>query len=274
MSDRFRAIVMGIGCTGCGVISYLHGKGFRGAELSMLNKPENISADYVEVRSLRAGYTEKNLNSSRIEGYLKDTDMIFVIAEIGEPYVDEIVHRAMSMGILTLFICIRHWEDSGIMNVNADSIIMLIHDGDYANVYAEAYGVIQSAIYITDNKGDINIDFSHVKNTLSSPLCTYQSVVRRGSGKSISGALLDAAFNPMIPFPPSYADKIIVNVASKDTLPDDELSCSESFIRKIASNDSSVIWGTVIDQSINDDCSVIIIASYPFCHNVITVMRK
>ena len=227
----------------------------------------------------------------RIAEVLSGADMVFVTAGMGggtgtgaAPVVAEI---AQDLGILTVAVVTRPFPFEGrkrsrvaeeglaTLAENVDSLItvpneklisVLGKDISLVNAFRAANEVLQGAVQgIADliiRPGMINVDFADVKTVMSE-----MGVAMMGTGSATGEnraeeAALAAIHSPLLEDVNLEGAKgILVNVTASEDLGLGEFSCVGDAVEEMASEEATVVVGTVIDPSMGDEIKVTVVAT-------------
>jgi cell division protein FtsZ len=230
-------------------------------------------------------------NADEIRQALEGFDMVFITAGMGggtgtggAPVVASI---ARSMDILTVAIVTRPFECEGarriktahegieLLRENVDTLIVIpnerlldIADDDTSLI--EAFEKADEVLYnatrgISDLitvHGLINLDFADVQTTMKnggtalmgSANATGENRAEKAAIQAISSPLLDGLSI-------AGARNVLVNITSGPSLGIREATTATSVIQKEAGDDVEVIFGTVIDEEMEDRLRVTVIAT-------------
>ena len=230
-------------------------------------------------------------NADEIRQALEGFDMVFITAGMGggtgtggAPVVASI---ARSLDILTVAIVTRPFECEGarriktahegieLLRENVDTLIVIpnerlldIADDDTSLI--EAFEKADEVLYnatrgISDlitGHGLINLDFADVQTTMKnggtalmgSATATGENRAEKAAIQAISSPLLDGLSI-------AGARNVLVNITSGPSLGIREATTATSVIQKEAGDDVEVIFGTVIDEDLNDGLRVTVIAT-------------
>jgi len=230
-------------------------------------------------------------NSNEIRKALEGFDMVFITAGMGggtgtggAPVVASI---ARSMDILTVAIVTRPFDCEGarriktahegieLLRENVDTLIVIpnerlldIADDDTSLI--EAFEKADEVLYnatrgISDLitvHGLINLDFADVQTTMKnggtalmgSATSTGENRAEKAAIQAISSPLLDGLSI-------AGARNVLVNITSGPSLGIREATTATSVVQKEAGDDVEVIFGTVIDEEMEDRLRVTVIAT-------------
>ena len=229
-------------------------------------------------------------DEENIKKTLANTDMVFVTCGMGggtgtgaAPVVCEI---AKSMGILTVGIVTKPFlfegrkrkanADDGIvrMKKNVDALIVVENNNllkampkgtTMIQAFQEADSVLRKGVQgITDLitiPGFINIDFADIKTTVSYKGHAYMGIGRASGEKKVEEAVKQAIDNPLTQSKIDGAKGVIFNVKGDETLSLIEINSAIGLINDKISEDANVIFGTVIDNNMNGEVAVTVIAT-------------
>lgn len=235
---------------------------------------------------------EKAAEESRevIAELLKETDMVFITAGMGggtgtgaAPIVAEV---AKQMGILTvgivttpfLFEGKRRMEqaEQGIQRLkeHVDSLIVipnerLKHISDekitLQNAFFAADDVLRQGVQsITDLiiiPGLVNLDFADVTSVMKDAGYALMGVgVASGKDKAKIAAQ-NAISSPLLGTSIQGAKGLIVNIKASPDIGLDEIQDASTMISEQADEDAIIIWGSALDEEMEDAISVIVIAT-------------
>ena len=227
----------------------------------------------------------------RIKDILSGTDMVFIAAGMGggtgtgaAPIVADM---AKELGILTVAVVTRPFDfegkkrmtvaEEGILELskNVDSLItipnqkllsILGEDTPLLEAFATVDDVVSSAVQgIADliiRPGMINVDFADVKTVMSergsammgNGTATGDSRAREAAESAVKSPLLaDIDF--------TGARGVLVNIAASSDITMGEFSEVGSTVQEFASDNATVVVGTVIDESMNDEMRVTVVAT-------------
>ncbi len=240
-----------------------------------------------EVGKASAEEAEANIRNA-IEG----AHMLFITAGMGggtgtgaAPVIAKV---AKEMGILTVGVVTKPFEfegtrrskaaDAGLaeLEANVDSLIVVLNDklldvlGDditqdqafaHANdVLKNAVGGISDIIHIP---GLVNVDFEDVKTVMSEPGKAMMGTAQAGGPDRASKAAELAVACPLLEgIDLSGARGVLVLIAaSKATFKLAESRNAMNAIKKYASEDAHIIYGTAYDESLGDQLRVTVIAT-------------
>lgn len=230
-------------------------------------------------------------NSEEIKQALDGYDMAFITAGMGggtgtggAPVVAAI---AQSLDILTVAIVTKPFECEGqrrmhtahegieLLRENVDTLIVIPNErlldiADEDTSLIEAFEKADEVLYnatrgISDLitvHGLINLDFADVHTTMEdggtalmgSAIATGENRAEKAAIQAISSPLLDGLSI-------AGATNVLVNITSGPSLGIREATQSTSVIQKEAGEDVEVIFGTVIDESLEDKLRVTVIAT-------------
>ena len=229
-------------------------------------------------------------NKEDIENLLQNTDMLFITAGMGggtgtgaAPVVAEI---AKEMGILTVGIVTKPFMFEGKLREmraeygierlkeNVNALIVILNDNllQVANkntplreAFLLADDVVKQGIQsITDlitTVGQINLDFADIKTIFSYKGKAYMGIGRAAGEARVEEAVEQAIENPLTENKIDNAKGVIFNVTGGENLSLTEIDSAIKLINDKVSDDANIIFGTVIDESLDDEVIVTVIAT-------------
>ena len=227
----------------------------------------------------------------RIEEMIEGADMLFITAGMGggtgtggAPVIAEI---ARSMGILTVAVVTKPFPfegakrmkvaDEGIKQLqeNVDSLItipnekllavlgkgMSLLDG-FKAANDVLLGAVQGIADLITRPGLINVDFADVRTVMSEMgMAMMGSGIAQGQDRAREAAEA-AVFSPLLEdIDISGAKGILVNVTAGPDMSIGEFEEVGETIRTFASEDATVVVGTVIDSDLENELRVTLVAT-------------
>ena len=229
-------------------------------------------------------------NREEIKQILQGADMVFITAGMGggtgtgaAPVVAEI---AKEMGILTIGIVTSPFQfegkarkvraEYGIQKLreNVDDLIVILNDNllkitdekiTLNNAFSMADKVLKQGITgVTDlltSVGEVNIDFADIRTTMKYTGKAYMGIGRASGERKIEDAVKEAINNPLTESKIDGAKGVIFNVKGNEQLSLMEINSGIGIINDKINEDANVIFGTVIDENMNDEVEVTVIAT-------------
>ncbi|WP_027856136.1 cell division protein FtsZ [Marinobacterium jannaschii] len=227
----------------------------------------------------------------RITEMLHGTDMVFITAGMGggtgtgaAPIVAEV---AKEMGVLTVAVVtkpfpfegkkrsliaeegiksLRESVDSLIIIPNANLMQVLGRNCSLMNAFNAANDVLRGAVQgISDlitRPGMINVDFADVRTVMSEMgMAMMGTGVARGEGRALEAA--QAAINsPLLDnIDLKGAKGVLVNITAGMDLSLGEFSEVGDLVHEYASENATVVVGTVFDSELTDELKVTVVAT-------------
>lgn len=247
-------------------------------------------------RGLGAGANEKVgeraaiENKEEIKQILQGADLVFITAGMGggtgtgaAPIVAEV---AKEMGILTIGIVTKPFlfegkarklrADKGTERLkdNVDDLIVVLNDNllkttDSKVTLDQAFSIADNVLEqgitsITDlltSIGEVNVDFADIKTTVSYKGHAYMGIGRASGEKKVEEAVKQAIDNPLTQSKIDGAKGVIFNVKGDESLSLIEINSAIGLINDKISEEANVIFGTVIDNNMNGEVAVTVIAT-------------
>jgi len=226
----------------------------------------------------------------RIEEVLQGTDMVFITAGMGggtgtggAPVVAEI---ARSMGILTVAVVTKPFffemkkrmkvAEQGIeeLRKHVDSLIIVPNDKLLTNLkgsqltaaFRAANGVLHGAVQgiaeLITRPGLINVDFADVRTVMSEKgMAMMGNGIGLGESRARDAAELAIASPFLEDVDLSGARGILANITSGDDISIDEFAEVGNIINEFASDEATVVIGTAIDQELEGELRVTVVAT-------------
>ena len=221
---------------------------------------------------------------------LQGADLVFITAGMGggtgtgaAPVVAEV---AKEMGILVIGIVTKPFlfegkarklrADRGTEKLknSVDDLIVVLNDKllkttdskvTLNQAFTLADNVLEQGITsITDlltSIGEVNIDFADIRTTMSYKGNAYMGMGRASGEKKIEEAVKQAIENPLTESKIDGAKGVIFNVKGDESLSLIEINSAIGIINEKISEDANVIFGTVIDNEMNGEVAVTVIAT-------------
>ena len=247
-------------------------------------------------RGLGAGANEKVgeraaiENKEEIKQILQGADLVFITAGMGggtgtgaAPIVAEV---AKEMGILTIGIVTKPFlfegkarklrADKGTERLkdNVDDLIVVLNDNllkttDSKITLDQAFSIADNVLEqgitsITDlltSIGEVNVDFADIKTTVSYKGHAYMGIGRASGEKKVEEAVKQAIDNPLTQSKIDGAKGVIFNVKGDESLSLIEINSAIGLINDKISEEANVIFGSVIDNNMNGEVAVTVIAT-------------
>ena len=265
--------------------------------LSENQAPQKIQAGRTLTKGLGAGARPGvgaeaiEENSNEIEQAVEGYDMVFITAGMGggtgtggAPVVASI---ARNLDILTVAIVTKPFECEGarrmktaregiqLLRENVDTLIVIPNErlldiADESTSLIEAFSKADEVLYnatrgISDLitvHGLINLDFADVKTTMKNggtalmgaATATGENRAEKAATEAISSPLLDGLSI-------AGARNVLVNITSGSSLGIREATTATGVIQREAGDNVEVIFGTVIDDGMEDKLRVTVIAT-------------
>lgn len=268
-------------------------------ELGILKRAKTKNTLQIGVQTtkgLGAGANEEVGEKSAIENkedikeILQGTDLVFITAGMGggtgtgaAPIIADI---AKEMGILTIGIVTKPFNFEGKarqlranrgiekMKNSVDDLIVILNDELLKNTdskitldkaFSLADNVLEQGVRaITDlltTIGEVNIDFADIKTTMNYRGKAYMGIAKASGEKKIEEAVRQAIENPITESKIDGAKGVIFNVKGNQDLSLLEINSAIGIINEKISDEANVIFGTVIDESLEDEVYVTVIAT-------------
>lgn len=225
-----------------------------------------------------------------IRKILENTDMLFLTAGMGGgtgtgaiPVIAEI---AREMNILTVGIVTKPFTFEGRkrsiraeagtkkLKENVNALIVVSNDkllkviGNKTTIQ-EAFGIadsileqgIQSITDLITTVGEINIDFADIKTIFSYTGKAYMGIGIAKEGETLEDAVKVAINNPLTENKINNAKGVIFNVRGGENLSLTEINTGVQIINDKVSEDANIIFGTVIDESLQNEMEVTVVAT-------------
>ena len=227
----------------------------------------------------------------KIREVLKGADMVFITAGLGggtgtggAPVIAE---AAREIGALTVAIVTKpfHFEgkkrmkqaEEGLANLRmtADALItipnqrLLTISGKNMTLL-EAFKKADEILFhaskgISDiivGQGIINLDFADVRTIMSETgMALMGTGISSGENRSVEAAQ-KAISSPLLEdISIEGARGLLINITGNESMTLNEINEATSLIQKEAHEDANIIWGTVIDQAMNEELRVTVIAT-------------
>ena len=230
-------------------------------------------------------------NRNEIEQAIQDFDMLFITGGMGEGTgtgdASVVAAIARKLGILTVAVVTRPFDAEGrrrakaaaegieLLRENVDTLIVIPNErlldiADDNTSLIDAFQMADDVLYnatrgISDLitvHGLINLDFADVKTTMQnggtalmgSSTAKGENRAERAAIEAISSPLLDGLSI-------TGARNVLVNITAGISLGIREATAATSIIQREAGDDVEVIFGTVIDEAMEDELRVTVIAT-------------
>lgn len=225
-----------------------------------------------------------------IKRILENTDLLFVTAGMGggtgtgaTPIIAKI---AKEMEILTVGIVTKPFTfegrkrlnraNTGIENLkeNVDALIIVLNDNllkvvsnktSINEAFSMADNILKQSVQsITDlitTVGEINIDFADVKTIFRYKGKGYLGMGRANGENRLCDAVKIAIENPLTENKIDNAKGVIFNVTGGENLGLAEINSAINMISDRVDENANIIFGTVIDESLEDEVVVTVIAT-------------
>lgn len=229
-------------------------------------------------------------SKEQIRKILENTDMLFLTAGMGggtgTGAIPVIAKLANEMNILTVGIVTKPFTFEGRkrsiradigtkkLQENVNALIVVSNDkllkviGNKTTIQ-DAFEIadsileqgIQSITDLITTVGEINIDFADIKTIFSYTGKAYMGIGRAEKGETLEDAVKTAINNPLTENKIDNAKGVIFNVRGGENLSLTEINTAVQAINDKVSEDANIIFGTVIDESLQDEMEVTVVAT-------------
>ncbi|MEF2919041.1 MAG: cell division protein FtsZ [Acutalibacteraceae bacterium] len=229
-------------------------------------------------------------NREEIQAVLKDTDMVFITAGMGggtgtgaAPVVAEI---AQEMGILTVAIVTKPFAfegkrrmeqaEQGIARLreHVDSLIVVPNERlkfaseqriTLKNAFDLADDVLRQGVQSISDlilvPGLVNLDFADVTAIMKEAGYAHMGIGFASGKEKAEEAARMAITSPLLETSIDGAKGVIINITASADIGLDEITLASSMITDQADADANIIWGAVLDENMEDEMSVTVIAT-------------
>lgn len=221
---------------------------------------------------------------------LENADMVFITAGMGggtgtgaAPVVAQI---ARELGILTVGVVTRPFAFegkkrleqalSGIeeLNKNVDSLVIIPNERlkyvseqkiTFKNAFEIADGVLRQAVKniseLITVPGFINLDFADVTSVMKDAGFAHIGTGSAAGKDKAAEAAREAISSPLLETSIDMAHGVIVSVIGSDDIGLDEVETAATMVQQAAHPDAHIIFGAFIDENMDDEIRVVVIAT-------------
>jgi len=230
-------------------------------------------------------------NIEEFEEIAKETDMLFIAAGMGggtgtgaAPVIAETAkdQDILTVGVVTkpfLFEGKRRMKNAeqGIKEISkiCDSVIIIPNQKllealpkniPLTEAFSFSDDVLRQAVQgisdLVNHPGQINVDFADVKTVMSKKGMAIMGIGEATGNDRATAAAQKAIYSPLLDnIDLSGASDILVNITSGENLSLSEVEESINTIREATSEDAELIFGTVIDNEIDEKIKITVIAT-------------
>ncbi len=229
-------------------------------------------------------------STEELSAALKGADMVFITAGMGggtgtgaAPVVAKI---AREMGILTVAVVTKPFDfegrrrmlqaETGIKNLRevVDSLLVIPNERlkqisntriTFLNAFVEADNVLKHGVSsisdLISDIGVVNLDFADVTTIMQDAGYAHMGVgAAQGKDKAEQAAKL-AISSPLLETSIEGARGILINITASPDIALEEMDTASHLISDEAHPDATIIWGAIIDPSLEDEMRVTVIAT-------------
>ena len=229
-------------------------------------------------------------SKEQIAAALANTHMVFITAGMGggtgtgaAPVVAQI---AREMGILTVGVVTRPFAFEGKkrleqalggideLNKNVDSLVIIPNERlkyvseqkiTFKNAFEIADGVLRQAVAniseLITVPGFINLDFADVTSVMKDAGYAHIGTGRAAGKDKAAEAARMAISSPLLETSIDMAHGVIVSVIGSDDISLDEVETAATMVQQAAHPDAHIIFGAFIDDTMDDEIRVVVIAT-------------
>ena len=229
-------------------------------------------------------------SKDQIAAALANTYMVFITAGMGggtgtgaAPVVAQI---ARELGILTVGVVTRPFAFegkkrleqalSGIeeLNKNVDSLVIIPNERlkyvseqkiTFKNAFEIADGVLRQAVKniseLITVPGFINLDFADVTSVMKDAGFAHIGTGSAAGKDKAAEAAREAISSPLLETSIDMAHGVIVSVIGSDDIGLDEVETAATMVQQAAHPDAHIIFGAFIDENMDDEIRVVVIAT-------------
>ena len=225
-----------------------------------------------------------------IANALKGTDMVFITAGMGggtgtgaAPVVAEI---ARDMGILTVGIVTKPFlfegrkrmeqAENGITNLreHVDSLIIIPNErlkqvSEQRITMLNAFGMaddvlrqgVQSISGLIKEDAMVNLDFADVTTIMKDAGYAHMGIGHAEGKEKAEAAARAAIDSPLLETTIDGARGVIINITASQDIDMEDVDTASAMITRAAHPDATIIWGLALDEKMNDEMYVTVIAT-------------
>ena len=229
-------------------------------------------------------------SKDQIAAALANPNMVFITAGMGggtgtgaAPVVAQI---ARELGILTVGVVTRPFAFegkkrleqalSGIeeLNKNVDSLVIIPNERlkyvseqkiTFKNAFEIADGVLRQAVKniseLITVPGFINLDFADVTSVMKDAGFAHIGTGSAAGKDKAAEAAREAISSPLLETSIDMAHGVIVSVIGSDDIGLDEVETAATMVQQAAHPDAHIIFGAFIDENMDDEIRVVVIAT-------------
>ena len=229
-------------------------------------------------------------SKEQIAAALAGTNMVFITAGMGggtgtgaAPVVAQI---AREMGILTVGVVTRPFAFEGKkrleqalagideLNKNVDSLVIIPNERlkyvseqkiTFKNAFEIADGVLRQAVAniseLITVPGFINLDFADVTSVMKDAGYAHIGTGRAAGKDKAAEAARMAISSPLLETSIDMAHGVIVSVIGSDDIGLNEVETAATMVQQAAHPDAHIIFGAFIDDTMDDEIRVVVIAT-------------
>ena len=229
-------------------------------------------------------------SKEQIAAALAGTNMVFITAGMGggtgtgaAPVVAQI---AREMGILTVGVVTRPFAFEGKkrleqalagideLNKNVDSLVIIPNERlkyvseqkiTFKNAFEIADGVLRQAVAniseLITVPVFINLDFADVTSVMKDAGYAHIGTGRAAGKDKAAEAARMAISSPLLETSIDMAHGVIVSVIGSDDIGLDEVETAATMVQQAAHPDAHIIFGAFIDDTMDDEIRVVVIAT-------------
>lgn len=229
-------------------------------------------------------------SKDEIANALKGAQMVFITAGMGggtgtgaAPVVAQI---AREMGILTVGVVTRPFAFEGKkrleqalagideLNKNVDSLVIIPNERlkyvseqkiTFKNAFEIADGVLRQAVAniseLITVPGFINLDFADVTSVMKDAGFAHIGTGSAAGKDKAAEAAREAISSPLLETSIDMAHGVIVSVIGSDDIGLDEVETAATMVQQAAHPDAHIIFGAFIDDTMDDEIRVVVIAT-------------
>ncbi len=229
-------------------------------------------------------------NKSEIAESLRGADMVFVTAGMGggtgTGAAPTVAACAKEMGILTIGVVTKPFTFEGkkrlaqaergieSLKTKVDTLVVIPNDKllqiiDRKTSIIEAFRMaddvlrqgVQGISDLIANPGLVNLDFADVKTIMLNTGMAHMGIGRASGENRAEDAAKEAIQSPLLETSIEGARGVIINITGSSSLGLQEVNTAAELVQRSVDPEANIIFGTVIDESLEDEILITVIAT-------------